>query len=263
MRLRVALIGRKGTTGRILESDMWVIQSDMFQINERDAILSVLDRFDIEYQIVSLASDGSLTPEIDHDGSIITNGSVMLSRIARERGWHPGGFLNDNFSYDVWYPHFKNRLLNRDAIFSTLHTADPPLDRFFIRPLSDNKSFTGRVMERSDFNTWRSSMPDMDVLYAPARAIGQEHRHFIVDGKVISSSRYKMGQIASTSSMVDRSIVSYAEHAASIWSPARAFVLDTYVTEDEIGIVELGCIGNAGFYAADVQKIVMALNEVR
>jgi hypothetical protein len=34
------------------------------------------------------------------------------------------------------------------------------------------------------------------------------------------------------------------------------------VTGDEMGIVELGCICNAGFYEADVQKIVMALNEM-
>lgn len=51
-----------------------------------------------------------------------------------------------------------------------------------------------------------------------------------------------------------------AARMAGLWQPARAYVLDTYIAGDEIGIVEIGGICHAGFYEADVQKVVMALD---
>jgi hypothetical protein len=241
----------------------WVVQVDLFQVNERDKILAVLERFDIPHQAVTLTSEGQLHPEVTHTGRIITNGSVLLSRLAVARGWQPGSLLNDNFSYAVWHPHLREHLLNRAAVFTTVRDADPPFDEFFIRPLDDQKSFNGRMITLADFQKWRlAQRPDTMMLYAPARALGQEYRHFMVDGKAVSSSRYRMGSTVSLSAMVDAPIIAFAERMAALWSPARAFVLDTYVTGDEMGIVELGCICNAGFYEADVQKIVMALNEM-
>jgi hypothetical protein len=241
---------------------MWVVQTDLYRKNERDTLLSILERFDISHQTVTLTSDGVLHPEVEHDGSIITNGSIMLSRIARERGWKPGGFLNDNFSYAVWHPHFREHLLNRDAVFTTLGEVDPHLDRFFLRPLADTKVFTGKVFERSDFHPADLGPLTTPVLYASVKALGQEHRHFVVDGRVITSSLYRMGGAVNYGGMVDDVVIAFAERMARLWPPARAFVMDTYVTGDEIGVVELGCIGNAGLYAADLQKLVMALDDL-
>jgi hypothetical protein len=244
---------------------MWVIQEDLFQQNQRPALVETLQRFAIPHQIVSVTARAELIPDVVYDGPIISNGSVLLSKIANQRGWQPGSFLNEQFSYDVWHPHYQNYLLNRDAVFTTIATADPSLDVFFIRPLLDNKSFTGRVMTRSDFKTWQIDTqlaPETEILYAPVKHIGQEHRHFIVNGIVVSSSRYKLGKEANQSAMVDPYIIAFATRVAGLWQPANAFVLDTYITDDEIGIVEIGCIGHAGFYQADVQKIVMALDEI-
>ncbi len=187
----------------------------------------------------------------------------MLSRIAIANGWKPGSLFNENFSYAVWYPYFRNYLLNKDAVFTTLCNVKPLMEKFFIRPLADDKEFTGHVTTLQDLQRWQNGiMANIPVLYASPQKIGQEYRHFIVDGKVISSSRYKLAGKANFSNMVDDAIVKFAERMAAIWSPAQAFVLDTYVTGEEMGIVELGCICHAGFYQADVQKIIMALNNM-
>ena len=111
----------------------WVVQSDLFQQNERTILLDTLSRFNIRHQVVSVTGESELVPDIDHNGSIITNGSIMLSNIANKRGWTPGSFFNENFSYEVWHPHFREYLLNRDAIFTTVADADPKLAAFFIR----------------------------------------------------------------------------------------------------------------------------------
>jgi endonuclease IV len=79
---------------------------------------------------------------------------------------------------------------------------------------------------------------------------------------MISSSRYKLNGIINVSDFVDKYIIDFAEQMASIWSLSKAFVLDTYVTNNKIGIVEIGGICHAGFYKTDIQKIVIALNEI-
>lgn len=247
----------------------WVIQEDLFQENGRAILIDTLEKMDIPYQVVKIVPfSHELIPEVTVSGPIIVNGSVLLSKIARERGWNPGGFLNDNFNYEVWYPHFKNYLLNSDAVFCTVLDAEPLWDDVFVRPILDNKSFNGQVMTKEEFIEWKADIikggnsqvfPETQIIYASPKKVGQEHRHYIVDGKVITSSRYKFNGRANYAAGADDYIINFATRMASVFSPARVFVLDTYITGDEIGIVELGCACNAGFYKVDVQKLVMAL----
>jgi len=259
----------------------WVLQSDQFHENGREVMIQTLERFGIPYavtQIIPFSQTDSndpyshqLSPEVTSEKPIITNGSIMLSKVAKYRGWQPGGFLNDNFDYEVWFPHFKDHLLNRDAVFSDVASANPDMEDIFVRPTLDSKSFNGQVMTRDEFSAWQKDVlagmntfvkPDTKIIYSPAKNIGQEHRHFIVDGEVITSSRYKLGGYSNFSEGCDRAVSWFAWQMAELWAPARAFVLDTYIAGDEIGIVELGCICNAGFYKADVQKLVMALDSM-
>jgi hypothetical protein len=46
------------------------------------------------------------------------------------------------------------------------------------------------------------------------------------------------------------------------WQPQRAFVLDVAETADGPKIVEINTLNSAGFYAADIQRIVLALEEL-
>jgi len=248
----------------------WVIQEDLFQENGRQVLINTLEKFSIPYEVVKIVPfSHELIPEITQEGNIVTNGSILLSKIANERGWKPGAFLNENFDYRVWFPYYKKYLLNRDAIFTTVRDANPLYDDVFVRPVLDDKSFNGIVLDNKEFIVWKKEIlagnnnfvkPDTEIIYNIAKNIGQEHRHFIIDGKVITSSRYKLNGRTNYSEDVDDYVIKFAENMASIFSPARAFVMDTYITNEEIGIVEIGCICNAGFYKADIQKLVMNLN---
>lgn len=240
---------------------LWVVQEDLLVENRRHELVRVLDQMSIPYECVQV-SGYETTPEITHDGPIVTNGSIMLSKIANQRGWTPGSEFNDNFSYRVWFERLRPYLLNKDAVFASL--ADRPhLDEFFIRPISDEKTFTGRVMRLDEYDGWRADLPaTTQILYASIKRTGQEHRHFIIDGQVVTSSRYKLNQQPNFTHQVDEFIVDFANKITALWAPSRMFVLDTYVVGDEIGVVELGCLAHAGFYEADVQKIVHRINSM-
>ena len=98
--------------------------------------------------------------------------------------------------------------------------------------------------------------PTTPILCAPARRVGQEHRHFIVEGEIVTSSRYKLAGQPNFREGADQAVLDVVKHAIDIWQPAQAFVLDTYISGDDIGIVEIGCLTHAGLYEADLVKLV-------
>ena len=69
-------------------------------------------------------------------------------------------------------------------------------------------------------------------------------------------------QVTPRNGRVDEAITDRGTAIAASWSPARAFVLDLCDTPDGIKIVEAGCINAAGFYAADMQLLLMAIENM-
>jgi len=242
---------------------LWVIQSNLFIKNEIDQIIDTLVKFDLEFEVVTVSSKKEMEPTIFYDGNIITIGTIMLSKLARELEWYPGSLLNDNYTYEKWFPHFKEYSLNKDAVFTTLGECNISSTKF-IRPLDDDKTFDGKVFDVEEFIKWKSATnidTSTKILYSSPKPVGQEYRHFIVDKKLITSSRYKLNGKFNINSNVDNATIDFVNKMIDIWTPNGSFVMDTYISGDEIGIVELGCICNAGFYGADIQKIIMALND--
>lgn len=251
---------------------LWIVQEDLFIENKRSALLGALDRLGIEVHLVQVGNN-TINPDLDlpPGSAVITNGSIMLSRIASERGWVPGSMFNENFSFEVWSQHYQDLLLNKDAQMGTLAEVAVSGDKAFVRPLSDTKAFNGRVFAAAEFQAFQaaslaktpgSPRPDTPILVAPVKKIGQEHRHYIVDGEVITSSRYKLAGQPNFREGADDAVIEVVKHAIARWQPARAFVMDTYIAEGEIGIVEIGGICHAGLYEADLIKLVHALDSM-
>ena len=249
---------------------LWVIQDNLFIDNKRDALKSALQRLGIPVLAVQVRNN-TIHPDIpaDVDGPIITNGSVMLSQIAIDRGWWPGSLFNAHFSYDIWSEKYQGLLLNKDAVFSTLASAPIPTAPMFVRPVADTKSFNGRVFTPQEFGELQPTSrahqrgaptPETNILMATPKKIGQEHRHYIVDGQIVTSSRYKLAGQPNFHPGADQAVLDVVAHAVSVWQPARAFVMDTYVSGSDIGIVEIGGICHAGLYEADLIALAHALD---
>lgn len=54
----------------------------------------------------------------------------------------------------------------------------------------------------------------------------------------------------------------FAAARAAEFQPARAFVLDVFEFEGELFIGEVNNLNSAGFYAADMQKLVAAIDSM-
>jgi hypothetical protein len=143
-------------------------------------------------------------------------------------------------------------------------------DQHFIRPCLDSKVFTGKVFDKEDWLPFRDRLFKGDstsltehtkIQVAVPKKLTQEVRFWVVDGKIITQSTYRRGCFLFYDSNVDPDAIEYAQKMVDIFQLAKTFVIDIALTPDGWKIIECGSTSCAGFYDADMQKLVMALED--
>jgi hypothetical protein len=253
----------------------WVVQENIFNERGYAELLEALERLEIPHQVVKVRPFiHTLEPDVmPPDGPVMVMGAYTMWKIAQARGWKPGSFTNDNFDFRVQLKHWGARLLNHDSWVGRFADVPPQRMPFFIRPIHDSKSFPGMVTDWPDFAKWRQAVMELDsyatltgedlVQVATTKPIVRETRFWVVDGIIVTGSTYKVGSRVYSNSDVDPCALQYAEACVNAWKPARAFCLDIFETENNhLWIGEINTINAAGFYAANVQKLVAAIDSM-
>lgn len=249
----------------------WVIQENFSNEIGFERLIQAVRQRSLPFEIVKVIPfSHELLPEpIVPDGFVIISGSKILSKIAMERGWQPGAMLNDNFDFCVWQEKYRDFLLNDDATIIEFGKLDPT-EPIFVRPCSDRKTFTGLIIEPENFRSWQAQIlgisdgyatltPETLILSATPKQIFKEYRFFVVDGRVITGSLYRVGAHSQLSRDCDDSARTLAETAAKIWQPDSGFTIDIALTPVGAKVIEINCLTTSGFYEADVDAIVGAL----
>lgn len=272
----------------------WVVQGNLYKEDGLSRLVHVLDRFDIAYTLVKPApmtlkfmshdydtfkNDYRNAPEpyVDANQNIMVIGAYTLSKIAKDRGWVPGAFMNENFDFNVWVQQWgSENMLNGNAVVGKLSDIKVPHDRkFFARPVQDTKSFSGMIFEPDNFQHWRTKVienekkdnkstlkGDTEIMVAPLQHIHREYRFFVIDGNIITGSMYKLHNQVIYTDNIDPEILAYAKDMVSRFQPDRGFVIDIAMTDNGCKIVEINGLNSAGFYASDISKIVMAVEDM-
>ena len=251
----------------------WVIQNNLYNEDGFTRLIDALVKMDIPHSIHKVIPFvRELYPDIDPDGKVVVMGSYSMSYIAQARGWTPGTFLNENFEFIKQVVHW-DRMLNDDAWLGPLRFATVFDEPMFIRPTNDGKSFAGTVMDAYELEAWKRQILALDsedcptvtgdtrVMVCRKKKIYNETRCWIVDEKVVTGSVYKVGTRVICDSHVRKGVIKFAEKQARIWSPHRAYVMDVADTPEGLKIIEVNNLNSSGFYAADVQKLVFAIEE--
>lgn len=249
----------------------YVIQENVFRESHYDLLIEFLKKYNLEHEIIKFKP---FIHEIEHSTDrkdVWCWGSVSMARAAEKYGWKPGSMYNSNHDFEIYMLHYGKNLLNWDGEIMNLTDPLPSgYELFFARPTKDTKSFTGQVFWDYSWNEWVAEsienktsnllMAETRVLIAPLREIQQEVRCWVVDGKVISASRYKLGNRVSYQNYDDESFfVDFAQKMVDIYQPAKAFVIDVCLSNDELKIVEINCINCAGFYHVNMNKLMEAI----
>ena len=280
---------------------LWIVQKDLWDEAGYVRFVEALDHLGCDYQIIrpvpftnrlveadfdSFANDlkDAPEPEIDENQNIMAFGATSLSRIAKARGWTPGTYTNENFTFEKWSEGFgKENILNSDSIVARLGDyidLSEFDDWVFVRPVLDSKTFTGEVKSKYDFKDWQQSIKFMDefmtdelidipmlnkdtiISVASAKKIYSEYRLFIVNNKIVTGSMYQRGGEHIEDPYIEPHVIDFANQMLETWVPASAYVLDIADTPDGLKVIEINNINSSGYYASDVQKIIMALEDM-
>lgn len=243
----------------------YIIQENLFREEHYDNLIETLQKFKFDYEIVKFEQfeDHRVIRFNTDRKDVFCFGAVKMTHIANQYGWVPGSMMNENHDYEVYSKGFGlENMLNGDA--KVINLKDPvPLDNylFFARPCRDTKLFSGQVFTQE---SWKEMVEPLKtnekVLVAPIKETQQEVRCWVIDGKVVTASRYKLGRRVSYQNYDDESFFTdFAQKMVDKYQIAKAFVLDVCLSNDELKIVEANCINCAGFYHANMHKLIEAI----
>lgn len=281
---------------------LWIVQKDLWDEAGYVTFVEALDRLDIEYLIIkpvpftnrimpadfdSFEQDINDVeePYIDTTQNIMAFGATSLTRIAKARGWYPGTYMNENFTYEKWSEGYGlENILNPDSIVQRLgdyfDLSGFEGTNVFVRPVLDSKTFNGEVKSKYDFKDWQQTIKFMEefmtdelvdipmlnkdtiIAVAAAKKIYSEYRLFVVDRTIVTASMYKLGADLTITEDVDKRVLWFAQGMIQQWRPAQAFVMDIADTPDGLKVIEINNINSSGFYACDPQKIIVAIESL-
>lgn len=94
--------------------------------------------------------------------------------------------------------------------------------------------------------------------------IWDDKGNVVVDGQVISGSLYKdkgVGLYREVQSS-ETELLEFVNKIVSIWTPADVFVVDIALADGVYYVLEMGNFNSAGMYHCDIQKIVVAIENM-
>jgi len=253
----------------------WILQNNIFSETGWDTLLATLQRFGIAHsthKVVPFVGELEPAPQLGHK-NVICFGSYSMRHVARREAWTPGVFDLFEQDFQLQMKHWGAHMLNACSVVTTFADAQFTADDMFVRPVNDSKYFAGRMFQREEFVEWQEKVcklelddgssltPQTLIQLAQPIVIHAEYRFWVVKGQVVTSSLYKRGDRVIYSSEVDDRLAQYVRERIAEWMPLDSFVIDVCDTAQGMRIVEINTLNAAGFYAADVQRLVVALEE--
>lgn len=258
----------------------YVIQENLFREFHYNTLIEYLDRYKLGHETVPFRPfTDELEVKTDRK-DVWFFGSVNGAQIAAKKGWSPGCLYNDSHDFEVYSVPWKENMLNRDG--TVIQFGDPIPDHlgytFFCRPTKDTKIFSGGTFTRDSYNEWvEDSKKDNQIekgtleyirsltplLVAPLKDyIQQEIRCWVVDGEIVTMSQYKIGRrVVYQNHDNNEEALIFAKNLVRKYQPAKAFVLDICLYQDEYYVVEVNCINCSGFYDGNMSKLIQSLEK--
>ena len=213
----------------------------------------------------------------DINGSVVFYGATKWIERVNKIERYNGIFFNKASVCSIWSRKYGDKCLNWPNIRTTLGDSllceQCELFRqdgmVFVRPDRDNKAFNGKLMSVDDLNNWVDKMScdknllllEPIIISSPVN-IEKEYRLFIIDGKVVSGSLYRVDGELIVDKFVPKYVIDFSEKMAEIYSPSRVFVIDIADVFGGLYVIEVGCFNSAGFYASDIEKIVIGVSNM-
>jgi hypothetical protein len=247
----------------------WILQENLNQDRYRhDDLVTAIEKAGGTYSVHKVVPfSGEIIPDIVIYNPAVVMGPYSLCKLAALKGWLPGAWDVGQLSIHDQMLAWGSNMLNHDAIIGHFEHMDPQEPLVFVRPTSDSKCFAGTVMDREEFLDWQKRVVALgeddgsglrgstEIMMATPKTIQYEFRFWVVNGKIVTHSRYR----PKVSHLIPWDAKDFAYRMIDKWNPLPAYVMDVCLHEGEWKIVELNTLNACGFYAADLDKLVAAI----
>jgi len=256
----------------------WVIQDNLIAEKDLANMHTVLDELNIEHEEVLVIPFSDELPKftLDDKTNIYYGSTTFMNNIYRDLDKPVGLFYNhETFSMDnyLWY-YGKNMLSDKGNITDMAEVIEKYADsekQWFFRPDGDGKEFDGQVasgvemvemLKRVVHNDERMVAEDFLMLVAPPFNIAKEWRNYIVNGKVVTSTRYReYFRLSKSATDIPEDMLEFVNKMIKRYQPHEVFAMDIGFSGDEYYIIECGCMNSVGFYDADVREYIKGISE--
>jgi len=254
----------------------WILQNNLIKESDFIEIKSALKADNITYEDVRVIPFSDELPLIDKSDSLkVFYGSTTLIMNAYLDEHFKEGIFYDKevFSMKNYFDKWGQHMLNYDSSILTFYdilNGNFENTNWFVRPIYDDKSFSGKVMTYEEIVEFESSLKESNNQYlnedtlvaiSKPKTIEKEWRHFIVDKNVISSCRYAaFGELSKSNVDVPDSLISFVHDRCQEYAPNDIFVMDTAIYNGNFKIVECNCFNDTGFYTHGIQLIIREIN---
>ncbi len=250
----------------------YVVQENTFKEVHYEKLIEAFHKLRLDYEIVQVRPFIDTFEYKTDRKDVFVFGALKLADMARKLKWVPGAIVGPNHDFTVYSQYYRENLLNYDSKIYKFGDEIPFTSNFhFIRPVLDSKVFSGKVFSQYDWKLKQyellnnghvtSLTKDTLIQVSTSKWIEKEIRFWIVDGKVVTGSQYRLGHRMVLDDRIDLDAIIFAQEMVDIYQLDKSFVLDICLTDEGYKIVECGSISCAGFYKSDVQKAIIALEK--
>lgn len=252
----------------------YVIQENIFNERGHARLLKTLDKFKFPYEVIKVKPFIEELEFKTNRKDVFCFGSIKMARLAYKYKWNPGALITKNHNFLIYRNYYNEYLLNYDSKILHFNEDFPwTQSHYFIRPCEDTKAFKAKVFSMIDWKKFLHKVHEANfegygvlnsltlTQVASVKQVQKEYRLWIVDGKIITASLYKMNGRPLFRSEIEPDALKFGVSMIKKFQLADAFVMDICLYNDKWKIVECGCINTAGFYEADMQRLVMALEK--
>jgi len=101
------------------------------------------------------------------------------------------------------------------------------------------------------------------ILVSKPYNLHKEWRLYIVDGEIVTASRYRTNfKLSKSSTDIPEDMLDFARNRMKEYMPHKNFAMDICSVHDgTYYIIECGCLNSVGFYHADINKLVKAVTK--
>lgn len=170
-------------------------------------------------------------------------------------------YNHKDYQVSNWLSHLHDfPTLNSDSIFLsysliTKNKLKALGDKYFIRPNSGNKLFTGFSFEtieqmKDNLDYFKLSPDDMCAIAAHKRIKAQEYRFWICDREIIGMSPYNWNKEPLSNFVIPAQVVTMAQKLTKhSYQPAECYVADFCIDSGgNTKLIEINAFSTSGFY---------------